>query len=100
MNKKFSYYSLTLASIFLIFINLVSPELLWSKIIFFFIIFCFFFSTICIFSQKYLASLIKAIYLTSLVLLLFFQQFNTINIILISIILIVFLFLISKKTVS
>ncbi|MDD2224670.1 MAG: hypothetical protein PHP97_00710 [Candidatus Shapirobacteria bacterium] len=98
MNKKFFYYALTLASVFLIFVNSVSPEFFWSKIIFFFIIFCFFFSVLCIFSQKYSLNSIKALYFTSLILLLFFHQFNLLNIILLSIILIAFLFFVSKKT--
>jgi len=79
MNKKFFYYSLTLASVFLIFINLVSPEFLWSKIIFFFIIFVFSFSVLCILSQKYKLNLFLSVYLILLVLFYFFRQLNLLN---------------------
>jgi len=93
INLHFFYYSLTLASAFLFFINLVSPEFLWSKIIFFFIIYCFSFSSLCIFSQKYNLNIIKALYFLSLVLLLFFHQFNLLNFIITTFLLVIILFL-------
>jgi len=80
MNSKFFYFFLAFASIFLIFINTVSPDSLWAKIIFFFIIFC---------------SLISAlsIYLLSLILFLFFDQFNWLNSIILTALLITIIFL-------
>jgi hypothetical protein len=93
MNKKFFYYSLTLASVFLIFVNFVSPEFLWAKIIFFFVIFCFLFSLLCIFSKKYRLNLFISIYLISLILLYFFHQFNWLNFIILTILLITVIFL-------
>ena len=97
INLHFFYYSLTLASAFLFFINLVSPEFLWSKIIFFFIIYCFSFSFLCIFSQKYGLNIIKAFYFLSLVLLLFFNQFNLLNFIITTVLLVIILFLINPN---
>lgn len=97
INWHFFYYSLALASGFLFFVNLVSPEFLWSKIIFFFILFCFFFSILCIFSQKYKLNLIKALYLLSIVLLLFFHQSSILNLIVLTFILIIALFFTHNK---
>ncbi len=100
MNKKFFYYSLSLASIFLIFVNFVSPEFLWSKIIFFFVIFCFFFSVVCIFSQKYKLNLFLSIYLILLILFYFFHQLNLLNFCILTGIIITVIFLIKNDQKS
>lgn len=92
MNSKFFYFFLAFSSIFLIFINTVSPDFLWAKIIFFFIIFCTLISFFYIFSQKHSLNLSLSIYLFLLILLLFFHQFNLLNFIILSVLLITVIF--------
>ena len=84
MNSKFFYYSLALGSLFLIFINTVSPNFLWAKIIFFFILFCFFTSISYIFSVHHLLNLIVSLYLLILIILAFFRQSSWFNIIILT----------------
>ncbi|MDD4027229.1 MAG: hypothetical protein PHO75_03500 [Candidatus Shapirobacteria bacterium] len=93
MNSKFFYFSLSFASIFLIFVNTVSPDSLWSKIVFFFIIFCGLLSISYIFFQKHKLNLILSFYLLSLILFLFFHQFNLLNLIILTALLITIIFL-------
>lgn len=79
MNKKFIYFSLIIWSGFLLFINYVSPQFLWAKIIFFFIIFAGSLSLTFIFFQNYLLCFLISFYLTVIFLLQSFRQLSLIN---------------------
>jgi hypothetical protein len=79
MNHKFFYFSLLIWSIFLWFINYVSPQFLWAKILFFVIIFAGFLSLTLIFSRNYFLSFLISFYITFIFLLQSFRQLSIIN---------------------
>lgn len=79
MNHKFFYFSLLIWSVFLWFINYVSPQFIWAKILFFVIIFAGFLSLTLIFSRNYFLSFLISFYITFIFLLQSFRQLSIIN---------------------
>jgi len=84
MNHKFFYFSILIWSVFLLFINYVSPQFLWARIMFFVIIFAGFLSLNFIFSKNYFLSFLISFYLTSIFLLQSFRQLSIINLVIIA----------------
>jgi hypothetical protein len=79
MNKKYLIFSAIFWIGLICFINFVSPDSLWSKIVFFILLFFCFFTTAYIFPKKHIINLFIALYLLSTVLLQYFRQFSILN---------------------
>jgi hypothetical protein len=81
MNKKYLIFSAIFWIGLICFINFVYPDFLWSKIVFFVLLFFCFFTTAYIFPKKDIINLFIALYLLSTVLLQYFRQFSVLNLI-------------------
>lgn len=97
MNKKFIYFSIIFWLIFGIFINLVAPVYLWTKILFFLIVLSCFLSTVYVFSKNHCLNLIISFYFLSLLLLRFFHQLFLMNFVIITCLFICLFFIFYKK---
>jgi len=97
MNNKFILFTNLFLILLLIFINTVSAQFVWSKIIFFLIIFCLVFSLLTIFSKKIKRNLLGSFYSIALLLLLLFNQFSYLNVVLLTVFFISILFVFKSK---
>jgi len=100
MNNKFILFTNLFLILLLIFINTVSAQFVWSKIIFFLIVFCFVFSLLTIFSKKIRRNLLGSFYSIALLLLLLFNQFSYLNIVLLTVFFISILFVFKSQFTS
>jgi hypothetical protein len=97
MNKKYLVFSFISWLILIAFVIFISPEFLWSKIVFFVLLFFCFFTTAYIFPKKDIINLFIALYLLSTVLLQYFRQFSILNIVFTTALFICLFFIFYKK---
>jgi hypothetical protein len=95
--SRFFYFSIIFWVILILFINLVTPTSLWSKITFFLIVFSALVSSFYIFSKNNCFNLLFSLYLIGLLLLQFLNQLFLMNFIFITCLFIVFFFIFYKK---
>ncbi|MFA5749954.1 MAG: hypothetical protein WC895_01890 [Candidatus Shapirobacteria bacterium] len=100
MNKKFIFFSIIFCLILVIFVNLITPVSVWSKIVFFLIIFSCLVSIFYIFSKNHCFNLSITSYLTGLLLLRFFHQLFLINFIFLTCFFICIFFIFYKKDIK
>lgn len=71
-------------TLFILYINLISPDTIYSHIIFFIIAFICFLSTTLVFIKKFRINLILSVYFVTLLILQYFQLLNPLNLALVA----------------
>jgi hypothetical protein len=84
MNKKYLAFSTIIWIFFVTFVYFISPDALWSKILFFLILSFGFFTTTYVFSKNNCLNIFISLYLTSLFLLRFLHQLYLMNFVFLS----------------
>ncbi|MCW1948988.1 MAG: hypothetical protein KIH89_000880 [Candidatus Shapirobacteria bacterium] len=97
MNKKYLVFSIVLWIGFFTFTYFISPDALWSKIVFFLILLSSLLATTYIFSKDHCLNIFISLYITSLFLLRFLHQLFFMNFIFLTCLFICLFFLCYRK---